>query len=218
VNLHDSVHVGDIVQNVTGTNECPNCKTTNVPVFSCMESNCSERWCTYCGPEEPGYCASCIEDLQQKTANRLAEKSAERKAKEEREEAEFLARMRVLGASKKTETVSFFRLWRTPSTATILRTHSTLAILLGWSVFFLTEYQFILEHNVVYTFVAIASLGWWISAMIAFGKRKLIIGGLETLVLVSLPYLVSIIPIFIGPIFFIISFFIAIYAYYERPL
>ena len=41
VNLHDSVHVGDVVQNINAANECPSCKTANVPVFSCMESNCS---------------------------------------------------------------------------------------------------------------------------------------------------------------------------------
>ena len=33
MNLHDSVHVGDVVQNINAANECPSCKTANVPVF-----------------------------------------------------------------------------------------------------------------------------------------------------------------------------------------
>lgn len=70
VNLHDSVHVGDVVQNVNQTNECPACKTANVSVFSCKEVNCSERWCTYCGTGKPGTCVSCTAEHERR---RIAE-------------------------------------------------------------------------------------------------------------------------------------------------
>jgi len=61
VNLHDSVHVGDVVQNVTyntnSTVECPACRTANVVVFTCTIATCDTRWCTFCGTRKPGLCA-----------------------------------------------------------------------------------------------------------------------------------------------------------------
>lgn len=80
VNLHDSVHVGDVVQNINAANECPRCKTANVPVFSCMESNCSERWCTYCGTKKPGSCQSCIAEHER---NRIAQEKQDRKKRQD---------------------------------------------------------------------------------------------------------------------------------------
>ena len=95
MNLHDSVHVGDVVQNINAANECPSCKTANVPVFSCMESNCSERWCTYCGTKKPGSCQSCIAE---RNRQRIAR---EKLAQVERQEAQARDRKERLEAEER---------------------------------------------------------------------------------------------------------------------
>lgn len=79
MNLYDSVHVGDVVQNINNTNECPACKTANVSVFSCKEEQCFERWCTYCGTGKPGTCESCTatQNKQRITREELTQHVAE---------------------------------------------------------------------------------------------------------------------------------------------
>jgi hypothetical protein len=56
VNLHDSVHVGDVVQNFNAANRCLKCGTANVPVFTCSNVGCQNQWCSYCGTDSPGIC------------------------------------------------------------------------------------------------------------------------------------------------------------------
>jgi hypothetical protein len=52
VNLHDSVHVGDVVQNVNvlSDSRCPICSATNVRVMRCSKDTCTIQFCEICHP------------------------------------------------------------------------------------------------------------------------------------------------------------------------
>ena len=58
VNVADSVVMGDVVQNFGTTNDepCPACSATKTSVLSCQSGNCTNQWCSACGPMDSGMC------------------------------------------------------------------------------------------------------------------------------------------------------------------